>query len=60
MGVFAFSVPEQATIIGFGDDLIVIVMAKHPEDVKVYATETVKPQLDFADEKTGATLITNR
>lgn len=36
------SIIEGATIVGFGDDLVVIFTATHSEDVNVYATETVR------------------
>ena len=67
-GVLALPVPEGTTIVGFADDLAVVVAAKHPEDVEVYATETVravkswleKAGLTLADAKTEAVLITKR
>lgn len=37
------SVPEEATIIGFADDLAVIDIVKQPEDGKVYANEIICP-----------------
>lgn len=35
-------VPEGATILGFADDLTVVVTANHSEDVEVYTTEAVR------------------
>ena len=67
-GVLGLRVPEETTLIGFADDLAVVAIAKHPEDVELYANEaihTIKSwlrmaKLDLADEKTEAVLITNR
>lgn len=65
--MFVLSLPEEATIVSFAGDLAVVVTAKHPEDAKVYATETVKAIKSWL-ETTGLTLrkkkeavsITNR
>ncbi|CAD7093684.1 unnamed protein product [Hermetia illucens] len=67
-GVLGLRVPEETTLIGFADDLAVVAIAKHPENVELYANEaihTIKSwlrmaKLDLADEKTEAVLITNR
>ena len=67
-GVLVLPVPKEATIIGFADDLAVVVVAKQPEDVEMYANETISAikawlemvQLDLAEQKTEAVLITNR
>lgn len=34
--------PEEATIVGLADDLAVAVAPKHPENVEICATETVR------------------
>lgn len=37
-----FPLLEEVAIVGFVDDLTVVVAAKLPENVVIYATETVK------------------
>lgn len=44
IGVLMLPVSEKAMNVGFADDLTVIIAAKHPEDLKVYVTETVKTE----------------
>lgn len=66
-GVLALPVLENTAIVGFADDLTVVVTAKPSEDVEVYTTETVqvvkswleRTELTLADAKTGSVLIAN-
>lgn len=53
--MIVFSVQEEATIIGFTDDLAVLVAAKDLDDVEVYATQMVKATKTWL----GIALITN-
>lgn len=63
-----FPVTEEAPIIDFVVDLAVLVTAKHPEDVEVYATETVRVVMSWVErarltlvaEKTKVVLIMDR
>lgn len=65
--VLVFSVPEEAAIDRFPDDLAVVVTTKYPEDVTIYAMEMVKAVkswlegswLALADEKSEV-VLTNR
>lgn len=41
-GVLVLSVPEESTIVGFADDLAVVIIAKQPEKMEFYAMETMR------------------
>jgi hypothetical protein len=41
-GVFRIVVPEQAKVVGFADDIAVVVTAKYIEEVEVICNNTVK------------------
>lgn len=48
-GVLVFPVSEGATIVGFADDLIIVVTAVHPDDMGMHASETVRRVKSPAD-----------
>lgn len=39
--MFIFPVPDEATIVGFADELAMLVEIRHPEDVEVYSSKSV-------------------
>lgn len=42
-GVFVLFFPKETTVVGLADDLTLVLVAKNPENVKVYETaNTVK------------------
>lgn len=47
--MLALPVLEGTKVVGFMDDLAVVVKAKHPEDVGVYATETVRVLMSWLE-----------
>lgn len=62
------TIPSEATIIGFADDIAVVVVAKHLDEVEMYARESIKQikewldraGLELAEHKTEAVLISSR
>lgn len=67
-GVFRLQLPEEAKIVGFADDIAIIVRAGHIEDVRLYANEAIKKvkswlesvNLSLADHKTESVLISGK
>lgn len=67
-GVLLLPIAEETTLSGFADDLAIVIIAKVPEDMEVYATEAGMAirswlegaELSLAEEKTEAILVTNR
>lgn len=61
-------VPEEAILINSADVLALMVVLKHPDDVKLYGSETIHifklwsriVKMELADEKTEETLISNQ
>lgn len=41
-GILVLPIQEEATVIGFADDLAVVVTAKYLENVEVYVTKTLR------------------
>ena len=67
-GVLRLKVPEEAKIIGFADDIAVVVQARNLEDVQLYTNETIRTiklwlesaKLKLAEHKTEAVLISSK
>ncbi|CAD7080109.1 unnamed protein product [Hermetia illucens] len=60
--------PEEATVVGYADDIALVVVAKHLEDAELYSSEAISAVkcwlessgLTLAEGKTGAVFITKR
>lgn len=67
-GLFKLKVPKEAKIVGFADDVAVIVQAGNIEEVQIYANETIRTikmwleslELQLAEQKTEAVLISSK
>lgn len=53
-GMLLFPVADEATLVSFADDLAIVIVAKFPEEVEVYATESAMAVKSWL-EKTGLT-----
>ncbi|CAD7081162.1 unnamed protein product [Hermetia illucens] len=66
--VLNLPLPEEATVVGYADDIALVVVAKHLEDAELYSSEAISAVkcwlessgLTLAEEKTEAVLITKR
>ncbi len=67
-GVFRLRIAEEAKVIGFADDIAIVVVAKHKEEIIRICNETIRTirhwlqsvGLQLAEQKTGSVLITSR
>lgn len=67
-GILQLGVPVGATIVGFADDIAVVVTAKHVDEVELIANETILKVMNWlesvglklAEQKTEALLISSR
>ena len=66
--VLILNIPEEANIIGFADNIVVTVSARHIDEVELISNEVVwtirnrmkNAALEVADQKTDVVLITGR
>lgn len=67
-GIFKLKVPEEVQIVGFADDVAIIVQAQILDDVQLYANEAVRTiknwlesvNLKLAEHKTESVLISSK
>lgn len=67
-GIFRLKVPEEARVVGFADDVAIVVRARELEDVQLYANEAIRSinhwlksvNLDLAVHKTEAVLVSKK
>lgn len=66
--VLELDIPEEASIIGFADDIAIVVCARFLDEVEMYANDTIRiikswlaeKGLKLADHKTEAVLVSGR
>lgn len=67
-GIFDLQLPEEATVVGFADDIALLIRARFLDEVQLYANEAISTikkwltamDLSLADHKTELVLISGR
>lgn len=67
-GIFRLNIPEEAEVVGFADDVALLVTARDLDEVQIYAYESIrsigywlnKMNLHLAEHKTEAVLISGK
>lgn len=67
-GIFGLRLPEEANVVGFADDIAVLVQSRYLDEVQLYANETIRiiegwltsVNLQLAEHKTEMVLISGR